>query len=370
VNPCITGLASALPATRFSQDELRLAYRAIADGQLRPLSLRMLDRIFAPGNGIRTRSIACAEPRAIGLEGPDELHARFCRHAVQLGTEALRGALERAGVEARELAALIACTCTGYLCPGLTSYLAENLGLREDFQAFDLVGMGCGASVPALRLAQQIARGMPGGAVAVVSAEICSATAYFADDPELIVSNCIFADGAAAAVVAQGEGAPDHGRPLIELIDFESTLCPEHREKLRFRQSGGRLRNCLARSVPGIAAEMAERTLGRLLARRGLDRRDIAFWAVHPGGKKVLECFAERLGLAARELEDSYDVLARCGNMSSPSVLFVLESIIARRDHAAGALGICAAFGAGLSCHLALVRTAGGSRPGRGASGK
>jgi predicted naringenin-chalcone synthase len=387
MNPCIVSLGTALPAHRFSQEELRLAYHDIAEHQLAPRSVRLMDRVFASGNGIESRALACAEPRAVAEEGPDELHERFRAHAVKLGTEALSVALRRASLAPDQIRTLVACTCTGYLCPGLTSYIAENLALREDLQVFDLVGMGCGASVPALNLALQVARQGPDRPVAVVSSEVCSATAYFDDDPELIVSNCIFADGAGAAIVAGSDpghspastsplpssSAPPRAtnaadwanpagrnghRPGLELIDFESSLWPEYRDRLRFRQSGGKLRNCLSRDVPDLAAEMAHRTLQRLLSRHGLQLSDIRRWAIHPGGKRVLERFAERVCLSESDLRDSYRVLSTCGNMSSPSVLFVLESLWSDGEWKSGDWGICSAFGAGLTCHMGLFRTA------------
>jgi len=354
VNPCIITLGTALPSHRYSQEELRVAYHDVADNQLRPRSVRIVDKVFAPSNGIDRRALACAEPRTIAAEGPDELHERFRQHAVQLGTAAIESALRDTEIEPTAIQALVACTCTGYLCPGLSSYLAENLALREDLKVFDLVGMGCGASVPGLYLARQLARSAEPMLVALVSAEVCSATAYFGDDPELIVSNCIFADGAAAAIISNDSHGQD--RPALELIDFESSLWPEYRDHLRFRQSHGRLRNCLSRDVPDLASDMADRTLRRLLNRHKLDIGQIDRWAIHPGGKLVLERFAERLNLSQKQLQDSYYVLANYGNMSSPSVLFVLDSLVRRSEWRPGDYVICSAFGAGLSCHAGLFR--------------
>jgi hypothetical protein len=140
-------------------------YLAACTPDLKPESVELISKVFDPDNGIRTRALACADPRQVLWENADTMHERYRSSAVALGAAALERALERSGVGRGDLAALIACTCTGYLCPGLTSYLVEALGLARTLRVFDLVGMGCAASLPGLDLATQLARAMPGRAV-------------------------------------------------------------------------------------------------------------------------------------------------------------------------------------------------------------
>src|SRR5690606_35807451 len=142
------------------------------------------------------------------------------------------------------------CTCTGYLCPGVTSHVAERLGLRSDAYLADLVGLGCGAAIPTLRAAQGFLAANPGATVATVAVEICSAAFYADDDPGVLISLCLFGDGAAAAIW-RGDGAPGDW----QAGHFTTTHRPVEREKIRFVNAGGKLRNKLHRTVPGLAAD-------------------------------------------------------------------------------------------------------------------
>ncbi|MFQ5844164.1 MAG: type III polyketide synthase, partial [Planctomycetota bacterium] len=332
----------------YSQETLRRLYVGREGDRLRPATLHLLKRVFNSRSGIDERALACAEPTALVEEDRDAVHERYRTNAVALAAEALRDALERAGRGAADLGALVCCTCTGYLCPGLTSYLAGALGLRADLVYFDLVGMGCAGAVPGLRLASATAA--ENGLTALVAVEVCSATAVFDDDPEMIVSNGIFADGAAAALV-------DHDVPAaLELCDFASVLRPEHRDRLRFTQRRGRMRNRLDRDVPRLAGQAAREVVENLLARNAAGREPIRHWVVHPGGRAVLEEVGRALGLTPDRLADSYAVLRACGNMSSPSVLFVLRSLLGRDGAQPGEHGVCLSFGAGFTAQAALFR--------------
>ena len=187
----------------------------------------------------------------------------FLNSAVRTAVAAARRALAEAGVEAAEIAGLVVNTCTGYLCPGLSSYIAEDLGLSTSIRFQDLMGMGCGAAIPNLEAAAGMLARSGEGPVLSMAVEICTATIFPSHEPELVVSNSIFGDGAAAAVL---DLAPDN-RPagLARIVDFATGLFPQYREDLRYRTEGGRLRNHLSKRVPVIGARTATEVASRLL---------------------------------------------------------------------------------------------------------
>jgi alkylresorcinol/alkylpyrone synthase len=260
--------------------------------------------------------------------------------------------MHAAGLEPAGIGGLVINTCTGYLCPGLTSYVSEQLGLDRGVKVFDLMGMGCGGAIPNIECAAGIIARNGGRPVISIAVEICSATMYLGPDPDLVISNSIFGDGAAAAIVDAPDGP---GRTPVKILDFETGLYPRHREDLRYRTENGRLRNVLSKRVPLIGAKVARETACRLLDRHGLSIEQIDFWAVHPGGTLVLEQIGEKLGLSEERLRFSYEIFSEYGNMSSPSVLFVLKRLLCQGKPQPGQKGLMLAFGAGFSAYAALV---------------
>ena len=190
-----------------------------------------------------------------------------------------------------------------------------------------------------------------GGPALSVAFEICSATLFMGNAPDLVVSNSIFGDGAAAAVL-DGDGAPG----VLRILDFESGISPRYREDLRYRWDDGRLRNMLTRRVPAIGAREIRKVTVRLLERNGLSPADIRHWAVHPGGTVVLDLVEREFGIPEKLLLPSRNVFAEYGNMSSPSVLFCLKKILAETPPRPGEFGVLLAFGAGFTSFAALVQ--------------
>ncbi len=302
--------------------------------------------------------------RYLGLErvadvldtDPDRLLSRFLKYGRATAAAAARRALTEAGVQAADIGGLIVNTCTGYLCPGLSSYLAGDLGLKTSIRVLDLMGMGCGAALPNLDAAAGMLAAPKSGPVLSIAVEICSATIFPAHEPELILSNSIFGDGAAAAVL---DAVPDDQTGgLARLLDFASDLSPRYRELLRYRTVNGRLRNQLSRRVPVVAARVAAGMAGDLMARHGLGRDDIDWWVVHPGGTAVLTQFAKQMKLSGEALRFSHAVFENYGNMSSPSVLFVLREILNGGRPEPGQKAMLLAFGAGFTAFATLIEFA------------
>ncbi|MGH8303145.1 MAG: 3-oxoacyl-[acyl-carrier-protein] synthase III C-terminal domain-containing protein, partial [Steroidobacteraceae bacterium] len=184
-----------------------------------------------------------------------------------------------------------------------------------------------------------------------ICVEVSSAAMYLDDDPGVMISACLFGDGAGAAVLSS---TPSPGRRRVLWQDSESFLDPAQREALRFEQRGGMLRNVLTLPVPQLAAEYVARVLGTLLRRAGLETAQIDAWIMHAGGRDVLRALEERLQLSPQDLRYSAAVLREYGNLSSAFVYFVLQAALT--GGAAGGWWWLGAFGAGFSCHGALLR--------------
>ena len=347
----ISGIGTATPPRRYTKAECWSAFQE-SDwlARLDRRSHAIGETVLRRDNGISARRLALdslAEGFAID---PDTLHRRFVTHAPALATDAALDAMRDAGVDASDIDAVVVSTCTGYLCPGLTSYLTETLGLKASVQAFDLVGQGCGAALPNLRLADALIVAGAGEHVLSVCVEVSSAAMYLDNDPGVLISACLFGDGAGAAVLSRR--LPKHGRS-IEWRGSSSLLEPSQRDALRFEQRGGMLRNILTRPVPALAAEHAQAVLQAELARAELKMTDIVAWIMHAGGRDVLQSLRERIGLSDDDLRYSAAILDEYGNMSSAFVYFVLKAAL--DDGAPQGWWWMSAFGAGFSCHGALL---------------
>ena len=349
----VTGLGTAVPPRSFTQRECWEALQRADRPEITPRTRAVLQGILTHDNGIDRRSLALESLDEGFALDPDTLHRRFAAHAPALAARSAERALGQAGIGPRDVDAVIASTCTGYLCPGLTSYVAESLGLRPDAVHLDLVGQGCGAALPNLRAGEALIAAGRCGHVLSVCVEVCSAAFYLDDDLGVLVSACLFGDGAAAAVLAASPGGT--GR-RVEWKAGASFTAPEHRDALRFEQRGGMLRNILTLPVPQLAARHAARVLRESLAREAVDRDAIGTWVLHAGGRKVLESLRGALALGEGETRWSAGVLAQYGNLSSPFVLFVLDAAL--RGGAAPGLWWMSSFGAGFSCHGALLEVA------------
>ena len=349
----VAGLGTAVPESSFTQAECWQALQRANRPEISPRMRAILQGILNHDNGIERRSLALDSlDESFDLD-PDTLYRRFVKHAPALASQAARRALDDAGLAAGEIDAVIVSTCTGYLCPGLTSYVSENLGLRSDAFLLDLVGQGCGAALPNLRAGEALIAGKRAERVLSICVEVCSAAFYLDDDIGVLVSACLFGDGAAAAVLT-AEPHPTNRR--VEWKSSATLTDPGKRDALRFEQVGGMLRNILTLPVPKLAAQHARQVLDAGLADAGLAKRDIEAWIVHAGGRRVLAELEHEIGLNGNETAWSAAMLRRYGNLSSPFVLFVLQSAL--RGNAPGGWWWMTSFGAGFSCHGALLAVA------------
>ncbi len=338
----LLSISTASPETRYTQkDCYEIFIQSTAASRLKSSSVALMKKILKRNNGISMRGFCYPDIESIFDANPENLNNVFEKYAPALGDTALAKALGSARVLPTDLDALIVCTCTGYLCPGLSSYIAELSGLRTDCELVDLVGMGCGAAIPSLRQAHHLLSGNPNAKVAVIAVEICSAAFYLDDDPGVLISACLFGDGAAATIWT-GEAGPDYP---WEAHSFKSLHIPLQRELLRFRNANGYLRNQLSKDVPVEAASNVRSLYDRDFA-AGLKEKTIVL--PHTGGRDVLDALESRF--PGHEFASSRKILRDHGNMSSPSILYVLEHQLKGLQPEDHALWLTS-FGAGFSVY-------------------
>lgn len=332
----LQSLATAFPPNPFTQLEcFQILCESGAMDGLRGRSRELLQKVLTGDSGIDTRRFCDPDlQKTFGFDA-GALHQHFEYHAPRLASEALLKACNLASMKPTSIDALLVCTCTGYLCPGLSSYISEMLGLRPNAFLQDLLGLGCGAALPLLETARGLLAARPDATVATIAVEISSAAFYLNDEPGVLISLCLFGDGAAAAI---WRGTDQGGQ--LRFQNFQTLHKPEHREKIRFVNAGGRLKNQLHREVPQLAAE-AVRTVYEM---RSNDPDQLI---AHTGGRDVIEAI-ER-AIPSQKLSSTREILRQYGNISSPSVLAALEHSLKNSPESKNLW--LTAFGAGFAAH-------------------
>ena len=282
-------------------------------------------------------------------ESVDELSERFRRGAIELGAEAVKRVVERAGWDLADVDFLATTTCTGRLCPSLDAHIIAALGLKPSIQRVHVGDTGCASAMVALQQAANHVQAFPDHRAVMVAVEICSA-AYFLDDRlESAVAHAIFADGAGAlAVSGHGEG------PTI--VAQQTLFRPEHLSAMGFEFPGGRPRVVLSKEVRRIGAGMMKEMADGLMASQGLKKEDVRHFVLHSAGRRVIEQARRLLELDDVQIAHSRRVLQHFGNMSSATVLFVLEETLRSGRPVPGDWGLMIALGPGFAAEGALLR--------------
>jgi predicted naringenin-chalcone synthase len=372
----ISGIGTAIPAHHFEQQEAGEVAATFCSAT--PEQAHMLNVLYRM-SGVKTRGSVILD-RADGPltdrqeffpplteESPNgpTTEARLLRFAEAAGPLALtaaRKALDRSGVSTKAVTHLITVTCSGFVAPGFDFTLINELPLRPDVARTQVGFMGCHAALNALRVARAFVLADPRSIVLVCCVELCSLHYQYGWDPQQIVANSLFADGSGACVVqsdttisasSNGTGRNHNDRSLDQIIDSGSMLLPDSADAMTWRIGDHGFRMTLSSSVPGLLALHLRDWMTTWLATNGLTPEEIVTWAVHPGGPRILNAFADAMSISHDELGVSREIMQTHGNMSSPTVLFVLDRL---RDE--GAVGPCVAigFGPGLVAEATLIR--------------
>jgi predicted naringenin-chalcone synthase len=288
-----------------------------------------------------------------GNPGTAERNARYAKASLEMSVEVASRALHGSGYKAGDITHVIYVTCTGFVNPGPELHLVEALGLHPGVERYTLGFMGCYAAFPALRMAAQFCAARENAAVLVVCLELCTLHLQLEDKPDVMLANSLFADGAAAAIVSARPPAAE--TPAYRLDGFTSELVPSGAAHMAWDIGNHGFEIKLSSYVPELLGAEMHTLMARVLGRHGCTPQDIAEWAVHPGGRAILDKVEHSLNLPEAALVSSRRVLKHHGNMSSATVLFVLKDLLDTRTNTSGPT--CAmAFGPGLTVEVALLQ--------------
>jgi alkylresorcinol/alkylpyrone synthase len=350
----VLGVSGALPPHRHPQSEITDVFaHAIARGT--GLDQRVLRRFHANA-GVEYRHLVMPIQRYGELEDFEQANDLFLEHAVALGARALTDALKAADLTPSDVDVIVSATVTGLAIPSLEARIAAVVGLRPDVRRVPLVGLGCVAGAAGLARLTDLLAGRPGAVGALVAAETCSLTVQ-RDDVSVanLVASGLFGDGA-AAVVARTSSPDDAG--LFRVLDSRSRLYPDSERTMGFDVGHRGLRIVLDAEVPTLVSRYLGDDVDGFLADHGLTRADVGWWVCHPGGPKVIDALRDVLGLAEHDISLTRASLARIGNLSSASVLHVLDDTLRDRPPAPGSTGLLMAMGPGFCSELVLLEAA------------
>jgi predicted naringenin-chalcone synthase len=363
----IISMGTAVPGTAVSQaDALRVAQLVCCrtaeqaswlPGVYAGTGVRTRHMVFSPQvardvlDGTRLSGSAFLPTGFAGERGPStgERMRHYAELAPPLALAAARPALERSGYPAGTFTHLVTVSCTGFVAPGLDRALIAGLGLPPTVQRTHVGYMGCHGALNGLRVAGAFTAAERNARVLLCAVELCSLHYYYGWDPQKVVANALFADGAAALVGAHPDRAPGDA---WRVRACGSCLVPDSAGAMTWAVGDHGFEMTLSRQVPGLIARHVRPWLEGWLAGRGVELAGVGSWAIHPGGPRILSAAEEGLGLARGAAAESRAVLAGYGNMSSPTVLFILE-----RLRSAGAPLPCVAlgFGPGLTAEATLL---------------
>ena len=286
-------------------------------------------------------------------ESSDQLNQRYLRGAMKTGCRAIVDCVNAAGTTLQDVDFLAVCTCTGYVCPDVGSRLIAHMGFRRNVQRASITGLGCAGALPMLQRAADFVRANPDRQALMLAVEICSSCYYVDNRLETVVGNAICADGAAAFLVGVKQQT---NRLYPQIVDFETFLDSEQIEEVGLQHRDGKLRIVLGVSIQRLAGPMIDKALRELLRRHGLSQSHIRFWVAHPGGRKVIDNVQKHFGMTDAQLRFSRAVLRNYGNMSAPTVMFVLDEVVRNGDPRPDDWGVMIALGPGMAAEVALLK--------------
>ncbi len=345
----IASAASAFPEHYYSQKFLQQQLQEYWGGRLpNPQVLERLHRNVA----VEGRHLAIPTEKYYDIATRGQANDIWIEVAKELGEQSLCRALHHAGLDSQKLGAFFFVSVTGIASPSIDALLINRLGLPTNIRRVPIFGLGCVAGAAGIARAADYVRAYPSQAATLVSVELCSLTIQ-RDDLSManLISSGLFADGAAAVIVTGDE--IDSTGPRI--LATRSIFYPETEQMMGWKITEKGFRIMLSPEVPTLIREHLGHDVDAFLADQGLKRSDLKSWVLHTGGPKVLEATASALDLHNGQLDASWDCLKRVGNLSSASVLVVLEDVMRNRRPEPGTLGLLAAMGPGFCSELVLL---------------
>lgn len=346
----IAGLASAFPHHYYRQEQIAHALKKNWAAKIE--NPQVLDRLLTRV-GVQGRHLALPIERYEAISSWGQANDSWIEIAEELGEQSLCRALTRAGFAPTDVNAIFFTSVTGISSPSIDAKLINRMGLSRNIKRVPIFGLGCVAGAAGIARAADYVRAYPGQVAALVSVELCSLT-WQREDLSVanIISSGLFGDGAASVVITGSE----HSRPGPQIIDSRSSFYPGTEDVMGWEISEKGFQIVLSPDVAKVIKENLGRDVDGFLADNGLDRSDIGAWIMHTGGPKVLEATAVALDLPDGALDASWECLRSVGNLSSTSVLLVLDEVMRHRCRAPGTYAILAAMGPGFCAELVLLQ--------------
>ncbi|HXN20249.1 MAG TPA: 3-oxoacyl-[acyl-carrier-protein] synthase III C-terminal domain-containing protein [Candidatus Binatus sp.] len=346
----IASVASAFPENYYNQQVLTDALKN--DWRHRLANPDILDRLDESMK-VEGRYLVHTLDFYENLTTWGQANNAWIDHALELGEEALCKALHAAGMKPKELSAIFVTSVTGIAAPSIDARLVNRMGLSTNIKRIPIFGLGCVAGAAGIARAADYVHGYPDQAAALLSVELCSLTLQ-RDDLSMahLISAMLFGDGAAATIVV-GSNRKSDGP---EILATKSIFYPHTEKVMGWDISEKGFRIVLSPEVPDTVVKHLGKDVDTFLAEQGHKRSDIKTWVMHTGGPKVLEATATALGLNEKDLAASWECLRKVGNISSTSVLLVLEDVYMNRRPEPGSLSILAAMGPGFCSELVLLK--------------
>jgi predicted naringenin-chalcone synthase len=359
----IHNIATSVPDCSVKQSMVREKMKQYIGRD--PVKRRILHRIYAK-SGIKTRHTVVDDFRSdgheklffkddgsLGIPSTKTRNAIYTKHAITLFTEVAKKLLSaNPSIKKQDVTHIITASCTGFFTPDPAYYIVKELELSPSAGRFHLGYMGCFAAIPALRMAHSICKADPEAAVLVVNVELCSLHLQDSEEIDQLVAASVFADGAAGAIVSAKEPAK---KPAYRVENFHTSIA-EHSEKdMGWIIGNTGFEMVLSTDVPNIIESNMSSSIALLLEDYDLDLSKIVHWAVHPGGRAILDRVERSLQLKPSQIDTSRNVLSKYGNMSSATVLFVLMELLDTHSESAEERTVTMAFGPGLTIESAYL---------------
>jgi alkylresorcinol/alkylpyrone synthase len=351
----IASATSAFPKHYYTQKVLLERLQDYWGDRLKnPLLLARLHRNVT----VDGRYLAVPAEEYVDIKTWGQANDIWIRVAQELGEKALCLALHNAGLAPKDVGALFFTTVTGVASPSIDGLLINRMGLPANIRRTPIFGLGCVAGAAGIARCADYVQAYPSQAAALVSVELCSLTLQREDlSVANLISSGLFADGAAAVIVTGSDfESAEQEITGPKILATRSVFYPNTEEMMGWNISEKGFRIILSTEVPTLIRENLGRDVDAFLADHGHERGDLKSWVLHTGGPKVLEASADALGLHNGELKASWDCLRKVGNLSSASVLVVLEDVMKNRRPAPGTLGLLAAMGPGFCSELLLLQ--------------
>lgn len=360
----IQNIATVVPDGRFDQPFMRDKMKEYVSS--RPATRRIIHRLYS-NSGIEKRHTVVNDfhsnghPRlffkeegALNTPSTKTRNNIYAHYAKNLFVEVATRLLENnPNVDKKDITHIITVSCTGFFAPGPAYEIVKRLELPESTQRFHVGFMGCFAVFPALKMAQAFCQADPDARVMIVSVELCTLHLQASEETDQLISASVFADGAAGAIVSSTE--PQSGSNSYRINAFKTSIAREGEQDMAWTIGDTGFDMVLSTYVPDIIESNLQQALAPILTAYGIDYSDIDRWAIHPGGRAILDKIEENLQLNKQGLAASRSVLANYGNMSSATILFVLNELLSAPANHSEEPTLAMAFGPGLTIESALL---------------